>query len=394
MATLQVDFPIGMQTQFSEGYSYSSAWATEDKGIQITSDVPVSVVVVNYALFFMESYLVNPTTVLGTKFYALTATPDDKYSCQVTAINPSSNSVSVTVTQTSGSSKTTVINSLQTLTYSHTAEASGTKFEADNPIAVIADCTCAATINGNCNPEVVMLTPVSGYQTEYPIVSFTSSSFGDVIRVVTDYGNTEVKLDGRHLKTINAGEFFNFTITKAFAGVLSATRPVSISQMGQAYAGTNEAGNKFMTGVPSKEQFITGSCMFSTLIPSSFDWGTINEFLNLITVGDVSGSMQLNGAPINQQWAQIGSTGYYYTRVKIPKAGNYTISSSNPSAKFSPIVYGYAFGMGYGYVCGMNLPRVKITTTTSTTTTTTPSTTMTTPATTPTNGSRLLIGLN
>ncbi len=134
------------------------------------------------------------------------------------------------------------------------------------------------------------------------------------------------------------------------------------------------------SGVPSKSEFMTGSCMFSTVIPSNFALGGVTQFFTLVTIGDISASMNLNGAQINQQWYRVGSSGYFYTTVKI-SPGNYTVSTTQPNGKYTAIIIGYGNRAGYGYICGVNLPVLTATTSTSmpmTTTTTTTSTTTTT----------------
>ncbi len=135
-----------MQVQYS--LMYYSGWTVENKGIQITSDIPVSLIIVNYYEQFMESMLVKPTRTLGTGYYALTGNPTSGGQvCQVIAL-PVANNTSITITLTDGSTKSVTLNELETIAYSQVADLSGTKVEANRPIAVIADCILAAG-NGN-----------------------------------------------------------------------------------------------------------------------------------------------------------------------------------------------------------------------------------------------------
>ncbi len=109
--------------------------------------------------------------------------------------------------------------------------------------------------------------------------------------------------------------------------------------------------------------------MFSTIMPSNFPPGGQTQFFTLITIGDISASMNLNGVQIIQQWNQVGSSGYFYTTVKI-SPGNYTVSTTQSNGKYTAIIYGYGNRAGYGYICGINLPLLTTTTTTTSTTAT------------------------
>ncbi len=371
----QVVFSYKMQT--SNTYT---GFHLENKGIQITSSIPVSVVAVSGGSY-ITSFLVRPTTsVLGKKFYALTGNQTSgSYPCQVTGISLS-DATNVRMILTDGTWRLTKVNAMQTLTYSNKSDLSGTVLETDKPIAVTSGCAyirARSNPNGG-GPEAEMMPPVSRYQNEFPLVSFDSSTLGDLVRVVSAQDNTEIELDGKLIGTVNAGEVFNFSIAEGYAGVLSATHPVTVTQFGQAYSPHMNPRPLNMIVVPSTQELSTGSCMFSTLLPLSI----VNrfEFIILVTLGDISSSILLNGFQIKQQYSQIGTSGYFHTRVGL-SSGNYTVSSQNPNGKFSVIVYGFGSYAGYAYVCGMSSHGVSTTSTSTTSTSTSTSTTTRIPTT-------------
>ena len=113
--------------------------------------------------------------------------------------------------------------------------------------------------------------------------------------------------------------------------------------------------------IASVEQFLIGSCMFST-IDDELNQDPLNQdptkhFLKLITIGHYPDAFFLNGTPLDEHgsWSQIGSSQYYSFLAENISAGNYTLSSRNESIKYTATTFGYREYFAYGYVCGMSL---------------------------------------
>ncbi len=330
---------MGIQPQYTASHT---GWTTENKGIQIISDIPVAAVAASYGnpdIVPQASFLVKPSETLGKTYYAITSRPSYSYrsTCQVTAV-ALSDSTSVSITLNDGTKDTSTLNSLQIRTFSNGVELTGSKIQSDKPIAVIANCACvhssgcrSSRCNEGCGPEAQMMIPVSGYQTEFPLLSFESTEQKNIVTIVPAQDSTQISLDGSALTTLNNGGSYDFSIDITYAGVLSATKPVTVSQAALRYSPDN-LGSVFMVGVPSKQQFITGDCLFSTLIPADYcqhfrcrtKFNSV-QFINVITVGDISQSMFLNNVHIENPWFQIESSEYYYVKIQIPP-GNYTVS--------------------------------------------------------------------
>ncbi len=334
-----------MQTQYSLAYQ---GYSLEDKGILIRSNIPISIVAANSCNMAASSFLVRPADSLGKKYYAVTGNPD-RYSfpSQVTAITQYDNTT-VNITTIAGVSKSAVLGALQTWTYSAKGDLSGTEVVSDKPTAVIAGNPCYHDIlPDNCEPEAEMM-PVAEHSNYYPLVPFYSQSYDSVVTVVSWIDGTDVHLRRHgHLTNLNKGKSYSFSIAKDNPDYLTNAHDLSVFQLGQSYH--DSQGDLFMVNVPPTTHYINGSCTFSTLLPGNV------QFANIITIGDISGTMRLNGGTIQQHWSTIYDGKYYYVTVQLT-SGRYTVSSTSPAGKFIAIVYGYGYESGYGYVCGMDLP--------------------------------------
>ncbi len=213
----------------------------------------------------MGALTIMPTASLGTKYYAITAVPDPNgFACQVTAV-ATQNKTTITITLPDGSSTTASVSSLQVRSFQGQSDLTGTLLTSNKPVAFITSCQCTKT-PGWCGIEAQMTPPASTSQANFPLVPFNPNVPTDEVVIVASSNNTIITRDASPTTTLNAGQVYRFVMSSSYVGILTASKPVTISQLGNQEA---DAAVGIAVPIPSSKQFITGSCMFSTLVPSN-----------------------------------------------------------------------------------------------------------------------------
>ncbi len=184
----------------------------------------------------------------------------------------------VTFTPKDGTPFEVTLNAGQTYLYEASTQLTGSRIVADKPIAVFSgnNCTNVPTGIGACDHIVEQMPSVDQLSTNYLVAQTPrTGTLGNVMRIVATEDDTEVKVDGSVVATLNTGEYYEGRVV---GGVqVDASKKVLVAEylIGQGQAGTNT--DPAMTIVPGSDQWLK-SYVFAT--PS----GTANFPTDYITI--------------------------------------------------------------------------------------------------------------
>jgi RHS repeat-associated protein len=346
-----------------------SSDTVETKGIHITALNPVAVSGLNYFPAASDGFLGLPTTALGTSYvvaaalntvdqsngteFAITATKDNTVVTIIptASVSPRQRGVPYTVQLNTGQTYQ-LRDESDTGIFSDNAgplpDFTGTVITANNPIAVFggADCVNIPSYSDTCNGLVEQLPPTNLWGTDFVTMPFSSELNGDFFRVITNSPNTHVKLNGKLVATLDAGEFVDQLLTAP--SVISTDAPVLLVQYAasQAFSGNGNT-DPSMAVVPAFEQF--GSNY--TISAPATGFPTIN-YVNVVapSTAVASGGIFLDGAALAAKgFTAIGTSGFSGAQVAIA-AGTHTLTGSLP---FGVMSYGFATADAYSFTAGV-----------------------------------------
>ena len=233
----------------------------------------------------------------------------------------------------------------------------GTYVKASAPVAVMSGVVCADVPDadqrvGWCDHLSEMMVPLSGWGKSYLTVPLASRLNGDVVRVLASENNTEVRVNGIVVDTLNRGEYYEGVIENR--AHISATEPVMVSQYATGQGFDNVGADPFMAVIPPNEQFLSD---YSFTTPAT---GFVRNYINVtIPSGSALDSLTLDGAPVDPAlFSEIGFSGYVGAQIPVT-VGSHRIAAAEP---FGLLVYGFNSYDSYGYPGGMALADINTTT--------------------------------
>lgn len=257
-ASIQV--PVTLTSSLGDG---SSLELTENKGIEVSSNNPISVYGMDNQTYSSDAYLALPNPQLGTNYFVLS------YEGLVgsdTAVVAPSNGTVVTVTLPmafNGHSANTpyTVDLNQGQTYFLWANGgsggilptgpdfTGTRFQSNNPIVVYGGNECANIPVGTaaCDYLVEEMFPVPLWGTSYLSVPLGTRKNGDTFRVLASQNNTSFSINGVNIATLGQGAYWEGMLSVPSQIVASA--PVIVGQ----YANGGMYDND-LNGDPSEMQ--------------------------------------------------------------------------------------------------------------------------------------------
>ena len=329
----------------------------EDKGIHITSDVPVTVYAMNQQQATTDAYLALPLDAIGTEYYVMAYTRDvssSSLNSQLTIVATEDNT-SVTITPTVTSSGFTagvpgnvVLNAGQTFqlrSNATNADYTGSYVVADKPISVFGgnDCTNISGSLRACDHLVQQMVPITAWGRSFVTVPLATRLAGDVFRVLASENNTEVNINGVVVANLNAGQFYETILGSNTYSRITSNNPILLGQYSRSSEADGVTSDPFFSLVPPDEQFL------SSYVVSA---GTPNipiNFLNITSPTSNTGNVLLNGLSVDASaWTVIPGTTFSGARISIPN-GIHTVSSIQP---IGLLVYGFGSFDSYGYLGG------------------------------------------
>lgn len=408
------NFELGNQNEIEE----ISDGKVSNKVIEILSDNPISVFVINSKNNTSDGYLAYPVTEWGNNyihnsFYHHYRNRESR-SSGFTILSQEDNTLIKVVLKGKGAQRGTTksgnhfigdtltlyLNKNESYTvktnsdYNNTFDLSGTLIIGSKPIGIIS--FHERTLIPQDNPDngydhlIEMMQPLSNWRNKFVSIDF-GRAMGDYFRVLPLKDNTKltitnynesgniIKIDTVFINT--GGGFYEFNNAKinsynsqSLNGIKGPTiweadHPILVSQY--AYSqdweknrsfSRNDNYDPFMLNLINEEQF-TNNIRF--LVPSynDFDKHNINMIVNVDLTKDITlqlESIELDGFPIyikypNLKSNRIGKTSFYWLRFEI----NPGVHSINSDVRLASFLYGFGSADSYGMQTALgNLPLI------------------------------------
>ncbi|MGI4865230.1 MAG: cellulose binding domain-containing protein [Janthinobacterium lividum] len=332
-------------------------------GIHVTSGQEMTVYGLNRLSATTDAYLALPTDVLGTQYINLGYLNSEFSGVMGTqfAIVGTVNGTTVTITPTVAAGTraanvpyTITLNQGQTYllrsTGAYPADLSGTIISSTQPISVFGSNKCANVPHNHaaCDHLVEQLPPTTAWGKQFVTVPLKTRLNGDTFRFLASVNNTEVRVNGTLVATLNRGQYHERII--AGSSQVTATQPILVAQYSNGSDYDGVVSDPFMMLIPPTEQFL-GSYTVTT--PAS---GFSGNYINLVAPTVAVGTVRLDGAVVPaSSFSAIGSSGYSGAQLTVSLGAHQITGGLYPVGVF---VYGFDSYDSYGYPGGQSFAPV------------------------------------
>ncbi|MGE3277324.1 MAG: MBG domain-containing protein, partial [Vicinamibacterales bacterium] len=333
-------------------YGFSNSAATADAMLGL----PVNVLGNRY---FVAGYgATNSTAQSGSQFVVVGTQPNTQVTITPTAVIPSSG---FTTNLGAGAPYTITLQPGQTYLARGavgTTDLTGTRIEADQPVAVFSGNRCGNVPvgYGACDILLEQLPPTDAWGESFLTVPHALRTRGDVFRIVAAEDGTQVTINGGTPIALNAGQFYETTLTTASYIQTNAGHPTLVTQYEPSAAfdladfissdPLRLQRDPSMSIVCPFEQYLD-EYTFSTPTNSGFD---NYNFVNIVAPTEITGTLLLDGAVVpSGLWLPIGSTAFSAAQVPITPGVHHAVAER----PFGITTYGNATVTTYAYPGGM-----------------------------------------
>ena len=227
-----------------------------------------------------------------------------------------------------------------------------------SPFAVFTGSNNMRVCNANLAPSGTgssqhcyeQIFPISTWGKNYALPPISTNTSGYTYRIVASKDNTQVSIDGAAPFTMNAGGVVTFDVTSDIGICITATEPVSVSQVLKGSGCNGATGGDSALLIVNPLNQTTKKVTFSTLSMTN----PINNFVNIVMKTADIGLLTLNGASVNaSSFTTFPSCAdYSYARLALgtPVAAH-TLAATG-TAEFIAFVYGFGGTDSYAYSVG------------------------------------------
>lgn len=336
-----------------------------DYGISVTSEDPITIYGLNRQLKHTDAFLALPIDALGSAYYAIGyygSTSANPSQAAIVGVHDDTTIEIVSPARTSSAQanvkQTIKLNKMETFllsAYSTSNDITGTKITSDKPIAVTSGSKCSIIpkeLTNGCDHLVEMLPPVNSWGKSFITYPLETRKKGDLIRILAGEDETEIVVNGRLVKTLNAGGYFDLMPSNEF-NLINTSKPSLVAQYALTTLYDGVVGDPFMMLIPPVEQSLS-SYTFATS-----DQNIESHYINVVIRTTGIETLILDGSVIlPTMFTLIGDGVYSAAKIKID-SGTHSIKASIPFALY---VYGFGDYESYGYPGGMATEVINVST--------------------------------
>jgi hypothetical protein len=332
----------------------------EQLGVHITSDNPISVYGLNRRFQTTDTYLGLPVNVLGTVYrvmcydmseglmsqFAIVATENNTEVVIIPSVNTKTHPAGVPFKINLNSGE--VYQVAARYERGKTCDLTGSIIKSNKKISVFSGHQCAyvpSTIMA-CNHLVEQMPPVPSWGKHFYLgILKTRSNY--TFRVLANENDTRVFIDAKLIRILNAGEYWDSTVSNNIQ--LTASKPILVAQYSQGFKNGDLIGDPMMILVSPTQQFLN-EYRFATPINGSW-----RHLINIVVPNKGIESIRLDGRPIpKSKFVQLGISRYSLATLSVPY-GSHFIRGDLPFGMYS---YGFGYGNdsydAYGTMAGQS----------------------------------------
>ncbi len=357
VTVVEVDPDALLSIDLEDGFS--------QKSLQVVSEDPVNVHILQDGGFSSDGYLALPTDALGTDYltldyygvnsglassdahFVVVGTEDNTQVTITTRIDAQSRVANTPYTINLNRGEIYRLNLTNSLL--RDIDLTGTSIVSDKPVSVLSGSTISFVPSkvrfGDMLVEQLPSTDTWGQS--FLTMPLATRTGGDTFRFLAAENNTRVTVNGTLVATLDRGEFHEMLIDDG--AQIEGSRPILVGQYANGTQFDDVVGDPFFSIINPIEQ---GKSDFSFITGAN---GTNVHFLNVVTRTDNVATLKLNGQPVEESLFRA-INGSRFSGAQIPlEEGAYRLIGDSV---FTALVYGFGQEDSYGYSAGTNLASI------------------------------------
>ncbi|MDF2159307.1 PKD domain-containing protein [Algoriphagus sp. CAU 1675] len=200
--------------------------------------------------------------------------------------------------------------------------------------------------------------PLESWGKSYIHIPLAGRTSGEIVKVLASQDDTEVRINGQFVGTLNARKFAKFEFAKNETAVIETSKPSSVAVIAKS-GGCNEfgvapLGDPSLFTLSPNEQRLKNITFSTGKLIGSFNQNIVHYLTVLVPKSAVSQTI-LNGQNIGGDFLPIQGSDFEYARVKVNFGVNQLI---NPEG-FIGYVYGSGSIESYGFAIGASLQNLQ-----------------------------------
>lgn len=301
-----------------------------NKGFKVVSPDPIAGYFVNRQGFSTDMTYLFDEASLGTKYVVASQGAGFGEGSQM-AVHATQNNTTVTVKPKGNAPINVTLNAGETYTYvGGGTDLTGSEISADKAVAVFSGHECAQVPGGVtfCDTLLEQMVSTDRLSKKYALTASQGASItplaSDLVRVVATADNTEVKVNGAVVATLNTGDVHEFSLAQNSGATVEASNPVLVAQYLKGGQGTKT--DPALALVPGSDTWLKSYRLATPAGDQAFD---LNYASVVIGTADL-GSLLLDGLLVNTAgFSAIAGTSYSRGIVDLP-LGLFDLAAANP----------------------------------------------------------------
>lgn len=333
LAGFSQDVTLGVDGFFNlsiDNLYQQSGTGIKNTGFQVVSPNPIAGYFVNRAGFSTDMTYLFDSAALGNNYVVASQGGGFGEGSQI-MVHATQDNTNITLTPKGAAAINVTLQAGETYKYAGgSTNLTGSFVSSDKPVAVFGGHECAQVPVGTayCDNLLEQMIPTNKLSTTYALTASQgaalASTASDLVRVIATADNTQVKVNGVVVATLNAGDVHEFSLANNTGAKVEASAPVMVAQYLKGGQGANT--DPAMALVPGSDTWLSS---YRLATPSGtqdfvFDYASL-----VINTTDLV-SLLLDGAAVDTSgFTTIAGTGYSRGNVTLPN-GLFTLSAANP----------------------------------------------------------------
>lgn len=299
-------------------------------GFRVVSPNPIAGYFVNRASASTDMTYVQDASALGKNYVVASQGSGFGEGSQV-MIHATADNTAVTFTPKGGAAINVTLDAGETYKYAGgSTDLTGSMVVADKAVAVFGGHQCAQVPVGvaYCDTLIEQMIATDKLSKTYALTASQGANLAygnsDLVRVIATADNTQVKVNGVVVATLNAGDVHEFSLAANSGATVDASAPVMVAQYLKGGQGANT--DPAMALVPGSDTWLKSYRLATPSGDQAFD---INYASIVMATADL-GSLMLDNALVDTSgFSGISGTVYSRGSVNLP-LGLFDLKADNP----------------------------------------------------------------
>lgn len=284
-------------------------------GFEVSSGQAIAGYFINRAPFTTDMTYLLDSNALGKNYVVASMGGSIGEGSQM-AVHAVENNTTVTISPKGAAAFNVVLNKGETYKYAGGGtDLTGSSIVADKNVAVFSGHECA-NVGGvpYCDNLLEQGIPTEKLSTSYLLTASKGAEITpqnrDIVRVIATADNTEVKVNGVVVATIDKGEFHEFSLAEATGAQVEASSPVAVAQYlvgGNGVRVGSGGTDPALAYVPGQDTWLDSYRLATPSGGAAFDF----NYASIVIDTPSLASLMLDGVVVDTSgFTAIGSTGY------------------------------------------------------------------------------------